>query len=79
MSLPRALALIPMAVLLAVMTAAQSKVVSDVPLTFADVSARKLMSGERFNVKAWSGDGATYKLSADSGDVRSTQPGSAIY
>lgn len=51
----------------------------DVPLAFADISARKLISGERFNVKAWSGDGATYKLSVDSGDVRSTQPGSAIY
>ncbi len=50
-----------------------------IPLTFADISARKLTSGERFNIKAWSGDGATYTLSVDSGAVRSTQPAGAIY
>ena len=49
------------------------------PLTFAGISVGKLISGERFNVKAWSGDGATFTLSVDSGVVRSTQPGSAIY
>lgn len=50
-----------------------------VPLTFAEISVRKLVSGERFNVTAWSGDGAGYTLSVDSGAVRSTQPGGAIY
>jgi len=50
-----------------------------IPLTFAGISVRKLISGERFNVKAWSGDGAAYALSVDSGAVRSTQTGSAIY
>ncbi|MGH9728967.1 MAG: cyanophycinase [Candidatus Acidiferrales bacterium] len=47
----------------------------EVPLTFADISARKLTSGERFNVKTWSGEEAVYKLSVDNGTVRSTQPG----
>jgi cyanophycinase len=50
-----------------------------IPLTFAGISVRKLVSGGRFNVKAWSGDGARYTLSVDSGAVRSTPPGSAIY
>lgn len=50
-----------------------------IPLTVAGISVRKLISGERFNVKAWSGDGAAYTLSVDSGVVRSTQPGGAIY
>lgn len=50
-----------------------------VPLTFAGISARKLIFGERFDVKAWSGDGTTYKLSVDPGAVRSTQPGGVIY
>jgi len=49
------------------------------PLTFADIFARKLIAGERFNVKAWSDDGTAYTLSVDSGAVRSTQPGGAIY
>lgn len=50
-----------------------------IPLTFAGISVRKLVSGERFNVKAWSGDGAAYTLSVNSGAVRSTQPGGGIY
>ncbi|MGH9730343.1 MAG: cyanophycinase [Candidatus Acidiferrales bacterium] len=49
------------------------------PLTFAGISVRKLVSGGRFNVKAWSGDGVRYMLSVDSGAVRSTQLGGAIY
>lgn len=50
-----------------------------VPLTFADISARKLISSERFDVKAWSGDGAAYTLAVDSGAVRSTRPDNAVY
>lgn len=50
-----------------------------IPVTFAGISVRKLVSGERFNVKTWSGDGATYTLSVNSGAVRSTQPGGTIY
>ena len=52
---------------------------SGIPLTFAGISVRKVLSGERFNVKTWSGDGAAYSLSVDSGAVRATQPGGAIY
>jgi len=50
-----------------------------IPLTFAGISVRKLVSGERFNVEDWSGHGVTYTLSVDSDAVRSTQPGSATY
>lgn len=50
-----------------------------VPLTFAGIPVRKLISGERFNVRTWSGDGAAYMLSVDSGAVRSMQAGGAIY
>jgi cyanophycinase len=50
-----------------------------IPLTFAGISVRKLASGGRFNVKTWSGDGVTYMLTVDSGAVRSTHPGGAIY
>lgn len=50
-----------------------------VPLAFAGISVRKLISGERFNVKTWSGDGAAYTVSVDSGAVHSTQAGGGIY
>ena len=48
-------------------------------LTFENVSARKLTAGEKFNVRQWTGEGASYTISVTSGALRSTQPSGAIY
>ena len=50
-----------------------------VPLTFEDVSVHKLVAGEKFNIGLWAGEGASYKISVNSGVLRSTQTGGAIY
>lgn len=49
------------------------------PLTFENVSVRKLVAGEKFNIRQWTGDGASHAISAISGVLRSTQPSGAIY
>jgi cyanophycinase len=50
-----------------------------VPLTFADISVRKLVAGEKFDLAHWAGAGVSYTLSADSGVLHSTQPNQSIY
>jgi cyanophycinase len=50
-----------------------------VPLTFRGVSVRKLVAGEKFDLKHWTGAGIGYTLSVDSGVLRSTQPNQSIY
>jgi cyanophycinase len=49
------------------------------PLTFADISVRRLVAGEKFDVARWTGAGVSYTLSADSGVLHSTQPNQSIY
>jgi cyanophycinase len=50
------------------------------PLTFRDYSVYRVDRSGRFDVKAWRGEGGTaYTLSVEAGEVKSTQPGSAIY
>lgn len=50
-----------------------------VPLSFADVSVRRLRVGAKFNMTKWQGDGDAYMLSVRDGKVNSTQSGGGIY
>jgi len=51
----------------------------DEALTFDDVSVHKLLAGEKFNIRLWTGEGDSYMISAVSGVLRSSQPAGAIY
>lgn len=50
-----------------------------VPLTFTDISVRKLVAGDKFDLAHWTGSGAGYNLSVDSGVLHSTQANQSIY
>ena len=50
------------------------------PLTFNGIALQALHAGEHFDVKHWTTTGGTsYKLSVESGVIKSTQPGGGIY
>ncbi len=50
------------------------------PLTYRDISVYRVKAGARFNVKSWTGTGGVeYKLSAESGALKSTLPGDQVY
>jgi cyanophycinase len=52
----------------------------ETPLTFQGIAVRSLAAGERFDVAHWSTTGGTsYTLSVESGVIKSTLPGGAIY
>jgi cyanophycinase len=52
----------------------------ETPLTFQGIAARSLAAGEHFDVAHWSTTGGTsYSRSVESGVLRSTLPGGAIY
>ena len=43
------------------------------------VTVHKVSPGHAFNVKTWTGDAISYRLSTHNGNLRSTQPGGAVY
>ena len=50
------------------------------PLTFQNISVRRVPVGGHFDVATWTGkDGVAYSLKVDQGMVRSTAPGGSIY
>jgi cyanophycinase-like exopeptidase len=50
------------------------------PLTLRNVVAYRAPTGAGFDVRAWSGDGGeAYSISVESGQVRSSRAGSAVY
>lgn len=52
----------------------------ETPLTFRGVKVHSLRAGEHFDVKQWSTtDGTPYTLSVESGGIKSTHAGGAIY
>jgi cyanophycinase len=52
----------------------------DTPLTFRGITVRSLHADQQFDVRRWSStQGTTYSLSVESGAIRSTLPGGAVY
>jgi len=49
------------------------------PLTFGRFDAQKVVTGETFNLRNWTGDGAWYQLTVDAGSIHSTLLGGAAY
>ena len=49
------------------------------PLSSGDFVVQKVAPGDTFDLKTWSGQAFTYKLSANAGKLRSTQPSAEIY
>jgi cyanophycinase len=50
------------------------------PLTLRNVAAYRAPTGAGFDVRAWSGDGGeAYSISVESGQVRSSRAGNAVY
>jgi cyanophycinase-like exopeptidase len=52
----------------------------DLPLTYRNVSVRRVGVGQKFDVGAWRGTaGVTYSVTAEAGVLSSTQPGGSAY
>jgi hypothetical protein len=52
----------------------------NVPLTIHDISAYRAPKGANFDLKSWKGDGGeAYSISVESGVVRTTRQGNAVY
>lgn len=49
------------------------------PLTYGPFTVQKVAPGSDFYIKSWAGDGITYKLSIETGKIRSTQTANEIY
>jgi cyanophycinase len=50
------------------------------PLTLRNVAAYRVPTGGTFDVRAWSGDGGeSYSISVESGQIRSSRAGNAVY
>jgi len=50
------------------------------PLTYRDISVYRVKAGGHFNTKSWTGAGGVeYKLSAETGTLKSTLPGNQVY
>lgn len=49
------------------------------PLTFGDFYIQRVVPGHTFNLKIWTGDCTSYRLSVDAGAIHSTQPGGGVY
>jgi cyanophycinase len=49
------------------------------PLSFGDFAVQKAAPGHAFDVKTWTGDATQYKLSVNTGKIRSTQAGRGVY
>jgi cyanophycinase len=48
-------------------------------MEMGDVMVRKIAPGHSFNLRTWTGDGASYTLSVHEGRLHSTQTGGAVY
>ena len=49
------------------------------PLTYGPFIVQKVAPGADFYIKSWAGDAISYKLTVDSGKIRSTQTANEIY
>jgi len=48
-------------------------------VSFGDFAVQKVAPGHAFDVKTWTGDATQYKLSVNTGKIRSTQAGRGVY
>lgn len=61
-------------------SAAPQRCVPGEPLTFHNVVVQKTVAGQVFDVRSWDGAGlTTYTVSAENGQLTSTQPGGWVY
>jgi cyanophycinase len=49
------------------------------PLSDDEFNVMKVSPGQSFDVRAWTGDGITYRLAVDNGVIHSTQAGGGVY
>ncbi len=54
---------------------ASGTVAKGAPLTFGPFAVQKVISGQAFNVRTWTGNATRYTLTVEAGAVHSTQPG----
>jgi len=49
------------------------------PLTYGPLTVQKVAPGSDFYMSSWAGDAISYRISVDSGRLRSTQTANEIY
>ena len=49
------------------------------PLSFGDISVKKVSTGGSFDVHSWTGDSTDYRLNVEAGKITSTQPNGEVY